>query len=320
MSIYQYLLPFVKDATFLNDYITLCATKFDSESIEKHHILPRKIFPEFSDLSLHEWNCSRLPPDRHIVAHWYLYKILRNKEVTHAFRMMVEMKRGISKLTRDEVLIIAENYKLAKIESKQYMSNDCIGKSPAKTVSGDFIGNVSLNDSRWETGEIVGVRKNIKGTYSSAADIFGNKIGNIHLSDPRWATGEIMKYKSPNKKLKNTAAAKTAEGVYVGKISLDDPRWDSGEIVGNGLGRTPKSFSAMDVYGNELGKIIRTDPRWSTGEIIRKWEKDYFLPLNAIPCTLHGIQYTCKEDAKRQLNISSWKLDKLLKIERNINN
>ena len=49
---------------------------------EKHHILPKSIFEEFSDLILHQWNSALLTPKEHFIAHvciWKHYKMIGMK-------------------------------------------------------------------------------------------------------------------------------------------------------------------------------------------------------------------------------------------------
>jgi hypothetical protein len=43
---------------------------------QKHHILPKSIFSEYSDLNIHKWNCCILSHRAHIIAHYMLAKAL----------------------------------------------------------------------------------------------------------------------------------------------------------------------------------------------------------------------------------------------------
>lgn len=42
--------------------------------LEKHHILPKHMFPEYKNLNLHPWNLIKLSPRQHIIAHYILMK------------------------------------------------------------------------------------------------------------------------------------------------------------------------------------------------------------------------------------------------------
>jgi hypothetical protein len=41
---------------------------------EKHHILPKSMYPEYKNLSTHPWNCVKLTMREHFLAHWMLAK------------------------------------------------------------------------------------------------------------------------------------------------------------------------------------------------------------------------------------------------------
>jgi len=65
-----------------------------NEYTEKHHILPKSIFPEFSDLKDHKWNQVKLTYREHFLAHWLLTKCVSQKKHTiqmnHALNRMRE--------------------------------------------------------------------------------------------------------------------------------------------------------------------------------------------------------------------------------------
>lgn len=123
MDIYTLIKENSKDSFYIQEYLDLCSKQYESDTFENHRILPRSLYPEYIDFDIHGWNKAKLPTEKHLIAHWYLYKIYKNKETTHAFRMMVEMKRGLDKLSKQEVEIIAETYKFAKIESNKHFSS-----------------------------------------------------------------------------------------------------------------------------------------------------------------------------------------------------
>lgn len=50
-------------------------TNADSFYVEKHHILPKSVFPEFINLREHTWNCALLTPRQHFISHIMLSKI-----------------------------------------------------------------------------------------------------------------------------------------------------------------------------------------------------------------------------------------------------
>ena len=60
---------------------------FEYKKGHKHHILPKSIFPEFSNLKMYPWNCKILSPRAHYIAHYILSKAYGNK-MLYAFNML----------------------------------------------------------------------------------------------------------------------------------------------------------------------------------------------------------------------------------------
>lgn len=91
MNIYRHLLsPISNSELFLNRYIKLI-THYTTvphggqhERHERHHILPKSIFPEFVAT---DWNIVSLPLRAHYIAHYFLYKCLGGSQ-SQAFKLM----------------------------------------------------------------------------------------------------------------------------------------------------------------------------------------------------------------------------------------
>lgn len=49
-----------------------------SENYEKHHILPKFLFPEYTSFSKNKWNLVKLSPRAHFIAHYLLAKALED--------------------------------------------------------------------------------------------------------------------------------------------------------------------------------------------------------------------------------------------------
>jgi hypothetical protein len=56
--------------------------------VERHHICPKSLFPEYSDGRRHPWNLLKLTARQHFIAHWLLWKAFRNRSMAWAFRSM----------------------------------------------------------------------------------------------------------------------------------------------------------------------------------------------------------------------------------------
>lgn len=77
----EHLEAFPHNKLYLERYCKLmeyCRQQnFDIDSsiyTEKHHILPKSMFPEYKSLFKHKWNCIVLTPRQHYLAHWMLAK------------------------------------------------------------------------------------------------------------------------------------------------------------------------------------------------------------------------------------------------------
>lgn len=64
----------------------------NEESFEVHHILPRSIYPEYSNLSEHPWNSVQLSPKNHLIAHYLLSKMFGGS-MSQAYHMMCSFKK-----------------------------------------------------------------------------------------------------------------------------------------------------------------------------------------------------------------------------------
>jgi len=81
---------------YMNRYIKLVdiaiQTQYEEGSyLEKHHILPVSLFPEYSD-----WpdNLVAIPPKLHYILHYLLYKSTNSPSMILAFNMMSRVKHG----------------------------------------------------------------------------------------------------------------------------------------------------------------------------------------------------------------------------------
>lgn len=78
-DIYQILVQQPHNKHYLQRYfrfILSCqsknATLEDDEYVERHHICPNSLFPEYGVLADNQWNCSYLTARQHYIAHWIL--------------------------------------------------------------------------------------------------------------------------------------------------------------------------------------------------------------------------------------------------------
>ena len=74
---------------FLQKYINLCfncATKRVKYKTERHHILPKKCFSQYSK---EEWNIVNLSLFHHILAHYYLFHAFQNKHSLYSLSRVI---------------------------------------------------------------------------------------------------------------------------------------------------------------------------------------------------------------------------------------
>lgn len=62
----------------------------DGTHLEKHHILPESLFPEYRKKSIHPWNFKKISGADHVQAHLLLFRAFPdNSSMAHAYRQMV---------------------------------------------------------------------------------------------------------------------------------------------------------------------------------------------------------------------------------------
>lgn len=79
------------NAKWLDRYLEfLDAAPEPTTTFDRHHILPKSVFPKFASLKANPWNCAHLRPGDHVLAHYYLFRALPGDvNIRWAFKMMV---------------------------------------------------------------------------------------------------------------------------------------------------------------------------------------------------------------------------------------
>ena len=93
MNIYSILSSIPHNPHYLERYINFiegCKQKnIDIEGyVERHHICPKSLFPEYEKFSEHSWNGIHLTARQHFIAHWILWKALPKSNIFFAFWSM----------------------------------------------------------------------------------------------------------------------------------------------------------------------------------------------------------------------------------------
>lgn len=89
----------------------------EDEYSEKHHICPKAkdLFPEFSSFKEHPWNCIRLSPRHHYIAHLMLHKIYGGS-MTFALHCLAYMSNSSQNRRRSRL------YESVKLEYSKLVS------------------------------------------------------------------------------------------------------------------------------------------------------------------------------------------------------
>lgn len=96
---------------------------------ESHHILPKSLSPEYSDLRKHKWNKVVLTPKEHFICHLLLTKMVTGKfksKMCYALWGMVNQK---SKYQDERYVCSSRLYSYAKTLSAKHLSAERKGKT-----------------------------------------------------------------------------------------------------------------------------------------------------------------------------------------------
>lgn len=246
MNIYTSLNPLITeklqeisiDNLALNEYLELIQKYIENppeDNYEKHHILPKSLFPEYKKLKNNSWNCVKLPYMEHLESHRLLSIFIECYKLKFAYYSMINKFKNVYGNISDE------EYKKARLYNKEhYTVKDKDGnfyfvhKDDPRVLSGELVHNTC--------GQIVVKDKNNK-TYCVTKD------------DPRYISKELVPMATGMVPVKN------AKGEFF-SVSKDDPRYLSGEFVYNVTG----TVSVKDKDGNNLSVSI-DDPRYISGEL-----------------------------------------------------
>lgn len=106
----------------LKEYINFCLTKNVNNKIlgetSHHHILPNKLFPEYSDLVKFQWNGVHLKHADHYYAHWLITESLDSSSMLYAFCAMHFKDFKLKRIKEEDLLhknIIEEKMKLRNL-------------------------------------------------------------------------------------------------------------------------------------------------------------------------------------------------------------
>lgn len=82
----------IKSKRLVDRYLGFISSRGSAQHsfVEMHHIVPKAVdfHPEFKSFKDHPWNCVKLSPREHFIAHWMLAKAFPGSSQTRAFYYM----------------------------------------------------------------------------------------------------------------------------------------------------------------------------------------------------------------------------------------
>lgn len=145
------------------------------EISQKHHILPKAIWPQYKSLIIHKWNCAVLSPANHVIAHIIFYETVNTYE---NFQAIKKLRNYIN--TPD----IQERYEIIALNSRKSLEQQKLaGKNRLyKDVDGNHINDNMLG--------VVDLNKIV--TQISCDDYDRFKKENSHLPKSDWKIVAVL--------------------------------------------------------------------------------------------------------------------------------
>lgn len=132
-------------------FIDRCSQQPDGPLVERHHVCPKALFPEYSDGRKHPWNIVKLSQRQHLIAHWILWKVFCTRSVAFAFKAMLHTREDVPNVSRSSRL-----YERLKTESRRagfVVSDDTRAKMSAAAHDRYARGEVMTEDGRARLSE-----------------------------------------------------------------------------------------------------------------------------------------------------------------------
>lgn len=260
MNIYTKFKSLAKNEHYLNKYINFiiyCQNRKTNETFfEKHHILPRSIFPEYVDLKKHSWNSINLTPREHIISHIMLHYAFGGKQSVALQCMLGNFNSDTNTMLENRKVSNFHKLKFladARKEASKYKSEIRNGKAIYKDIKGNKY-FLSSNSIKINNLKLVGNNKGLKFNNKQIENLkrakdenrvitlyfltfkvkLSKKYNNIHLLDHYLSQGwNFSKTKDDydinfllgNKKISDKLKEKVPcykNGVYIGKFLKDD--------------------------------------------------------------------------------------------------
>jgi hypothetical protein len=108
--------PFL-DNKYTKWYMELISKDCNDDYVERHHILPKSLYPEYAKC---KWNIVKLSARKHFIAHILLYKMFEHN--TKGYGTMLKATRMMGRHSTNNRYMNSRLYETAKIKCSKYVS------------------------------------------------------------------------------------------------------------------------------------------------------------------------------------------------------
>jgi len=120
--------PFL-DNKYTRWYMELVSKECNDEYTEKHHILPRSMFPQYAKS---KWNIVRLSGRKHFIAHMLLYKMVNKKSLEYGKMLAAAVRM---KSFDDKKYVNSYLYEGARIGYSNYLKGKPLSEETRRKLS-----------------------------------------------------------------------------------------------------------------------------------------------------------------------------------------
>lgn len=106
--------------------------KYIETQIEKHHILPKSVYPEYIDFNIYAWNEANLTPRQHYIAHYMLAKAIGGK-MWYAIRRMTFTCNSVNDCRNSKIYEMSKKHIITEFSINNPMKNPEIAAKTSNT-------------------------------------------------------------------------------------------------------------------------------------------------------------------------------------------
>lgn len=279
---------------------TLNRNKIDM-IVERHHILPKSMGG-----SDRKNNIVYLTPREHYIAHLLLWKIYRNKSMSHAFWMMCH--------TRNNIRINSKQYELLRKEHSQFISESNKGKVLSEETKQKIR---DANIGREDDGRYIKIAESNRGRTHSEETKKKMSIahtGVLHTVESRKKISESQKGKIITDETKQKISESLVGNIPWNKgISpTEETRKKMSEVQKGKLGTFTGKMHSVETKKLQSKSAKNRPPMTEETKAKLSKSKKGKLPNNSKSVIIDNISYLTIKEAAEKTGLSYYKIQKLL--------